>query len=91
MSPIQLVNVGVPQGSILGPLLFVLYTADISQIVARHGVKLHQYADDCQICVTTDIDDAVAAVDRFSICIADVGDWMTSSRLRLNTSKTQVM
>jgi len=57
----------------------------------RHGMKLHHYADDCQICATTDVNDEAATVDRDSRCIADVGDWMSSSWLCLNASKTQVM
>ena len=56
-----------------------------------HGMQLHQYADDCQVCVTTSVDDAALAVDRLAECVADVGAWTTSSRLRLNSSKTQVM
>ena len=53
--------------------------------------KCHQYADDCQVCVMTPIDDVAQAVDRLARCVADVGDWMSSSRLRLNSSKTQAI
>ena len=91
LSSIQPVHVGVPQGSVIGPLLFVLYTAGINQIVARHGLKLHQHAADCQICATTDVIDEAATVDRFSRCIADVGDCVSSSWLRSNTSETRMM
>jgi len=49
------------------------------------------YADNCQVCVTTSVDDAVLAVDRLAGCVADVGAWTSSSRIRLNSSKIQVM
>ena len=47
LSSIQAVLFGVPQGSVLGPLLYVLYTAELFHIVARHRLRLHMYADDC--------------------------------------------
>ena len=69
-----------------------MYTAELHQVVSSHGLTLHhQYADDCQIYLTTLVEDAPAAVGRFARCLTDVVEWMGSSRLRLNPSKTQVM
>jgi len=47
-SRLQPVQFDIPQGSVLGPLLYVLYTAEVSYVVARHGLQLHQYAVDTQ-------------------------------------------
>jgi Reverse transcriptase (RNA-dependent DNA polymerase) len=88
---ISLVFFGVPLGSILGPILYVLYIAELESIVDRHEMKLHQYADDCRIYVIVPVSDASAAVDRLSACLADVNRSLSASRLRLNLSKTQVM
>ena len=82
---------GVPQGSVLGPLLFVLYTTELHDVVAKHGVTLHQYADDCQVYTSMPMPDVQLVIDRLSKCMADVSDWLHGSRLRLNPGKTVVL
>jgi len=59
---VQSVLFGDLQGSVLGPLLYVLYTAKLALVVDRNRLSLHQYADDTQVSISTSADDAEAAV-----------------------------
>ena len=83
------ITTGVPQGSVLGPLLYVLFTADVLQIIGEAGVGVQQYADDTQAYQHCKPRDAVRAFTQLQTTLTIVQAWMSSNRLKLNPSKTQ--
>ena len=80
---------GLPQGSVLGPLLYILYTADLGPLLAANAVLSQSYADDVQAYLHCLASDAAPTVRAMSRALDVLGAWMSSNRLRLNPSKTQ--
>ena len=80
---------GVPQGSVLGPVLFIMYSRPLSSLIDSHSILNQSFADDTQLytsCRPSDIDSSIATLQS---CITDVKSWMTESKLKLNDDKTE--
>jgi hypothetical protein len=83
---------GVPQGSIVGPRVFIMYSQHVASIIRRHGLKFHCYADDVQIYVIFDPKipgDAACALFKLTRCIEELRNWLNDNMLKLNDSKTE--
>ena len=92
-SSLRELNCGVPQGSVLGLLLYVLYTSPVADIIKRHNLTYHLYADDTQLYVLFKLgsDDLLSsAKSSIEICVQEINNWMILNGLKLNEETTEL-
>ena len=80
---------GVPQGSVLGPLLFTAYVSLISRLIQNCGIGHYAYADDTTLLIKYDM--ASASLDLINRCTTELPQWFMHNGLLLNSSKSEVM
>ena len=80
------------QGSVLGPLLFSLYTTPLSKVILCHlDIKFCLYADNTQLFVHLSYKNAMSAFDKLNYCLQDVQEWKSSNMLKLKREKTELV
>ena len=82
---------GVPQGSVLGPILFSLYVSDIVPLAHAHSLSVHLFADDIIIYGSACTSSMSSLSSSISQCFDEVGQWLKSNGLLLNSDKSNVM
>ncbi len=81
-------SLGVPQGSVMGPLEFILYTGPLSDTIkSLHGIHHMIYADDIQLYVLLSRTEQHSSLNEIEKCIADVQSWATANKLMFNMPK----
>ena len=81
----------MPQGSVLEPILYVLYMSLLGDIVRSHGLSCHFYADDTQLNFSFKLHDQAASVQATESCLNDIDAWMLANMLKLNRDKTELL
>ena len=86
------VRYGVPQGSVLGPLLFSLFFAPVEDEIKAHGLDCMMYADDSLLYIVINPrSDRSAFLSKIELCVSDVFTCCTKNGLACNPGKTEVV
>ena len=91
LQPVPL-EFGIPQGSVLGPLLYSLHTIPLLSIISKYpGICCHFYADDALVHISFSPEYASSAVSIIESCIKDVFSWLVAKKLSANPNKTEYL
>jgi hypothetical protein len=82
---------GVPQGSVLGPVLFTMYIQPLGSILKNSSHHYHFFADDSQLHNSTQPSNLHNLSTNISSCIQQVATWMKSNKLKMNDDKTEII
>ncbi|WP_293650351.1 reverse transcriptase family protein [Thiolapillus sp.] len=91
ISQVSSLSYGVPQGSVLGPILFILYTKPLSDLIQCHSIESQSFADDTQLQVSVPPSNIQSAISSLETCLSDIQTWMLENKLKLNNDKTEAL
>ena len=87
----QPLEFGVPQGSVLGPALYTMYTSPLGNLIKQHSMPYHMYAADTQLYTSAKASQILSVLKDTTECSVSVKAWMTQNKLKLNDANTDII